>query len=56
MGASAPFWRFSAASYPDLNEMPTVDGLVGAGDRALLSDTDTVEVCASLRFAFKIPS
>lgn len=43
LGASAPFWRFSAASYPDLNEMPTVDGLVGAGDRALLSETDTVE-------------
>ncbi|ESR59438.1 hypothetical protein CICLE_v10015044mg [Citrus x clementina] len=43
LGASAPFWRFSAASYPDLNETPTIDGLVGAGHRPLLSETDTVE-------------
>ncbi|KAH9741495.1 Acetolactate synthase small subunit 2 [Citrus sinensis] len=44
LGASAPFWRFSAASYPDLNETPTIDGLVGAGHRPLLSETDTGDV------------
>lgn len=51
-----PSWGFSAASYPDLCETPTVGVLVGAGDRAFLSQTDAVEVCASLRFAFKILS
>ncbi|KAE8702917.1 Detected protein of confused Function [Hibiscus syriacus] len=30
MGASAPFWRFSAASYPDLEETAPVNPLAGA--------------------------
>lgn len=40
LGTSAPF---SAASYPDLYEMPTVDSLIEAGDRAVPCETDTVE-------------
>ncbi|XP_058731595.1 acetolactate synthase small subunit 1, chloroplastic-like [Vicia villosa] len=29
MGASAPFWRYSAASYPDLEEKTAINALVG---------------------------
>ncbi|KAA8544401.1 hypothetical protein F0562_022413 [Nyssa sinensis] len=40
MGESAPFWRFSAASYPDLEETMSVDTL-GARKRALDGEFDT---------------
>ncbi|XVE80827.1 hypothetical protein DITRI_Ditri15bG0011700 [Diplodiscus trichospermus] len=38
MGASAPFWRFSAASYPDLQETVPVNTLAGARDRSVTSE------------------
>ncbi|XP_044499579.1 acetolactate synthase small subunit 2, chloroplastic-like isoform X1 [Mangifera indica] len=41
MGASAPFWRFSAASYPDLEGPTSVNGLAGAEDKSYASGTDT---------------
>ncbi|XVF29645.1 hypothetical protein REPUB_Repub15cG0139800 [Reevesia pubescens] len=40
MGASAPFWRFSAASYPDLEETVPVNTLAGARDRSVVSEAD----------------
>ncbi|TXG72995.1 hypothetical protein EZV62_001574 [Acer yangbiense] len=40
LGASAPFWRFSAASYPDLRESMPIDALRGTGNKALVSVTD----------------
>ncbi|KAH7572734.1 hypothetical protein JRO89_XS03G0004800 [Xanthoceras sorbifolium] len=40
LGASAPFWRFSAASYPDLRESMPVDALAGTQNKALVSETD----------------
>ncbi|XP_057957047.1 acetolactate synthase small subunit 1, chloroplastic [Malania oleifera] len=40
MGESAPFWRFSAASYPDLGEPMPVDAFAGARDRTLNSEPD----------------
>ncbi|XVF84230.1 hypothetical protein PTKIN_Ptkin17bG0009200 [Pterospermum kingtungense] len=40
MGASAPFWRFSAASYPDLQETEPVKALAGARDRSVISEVD----------------
>ncbi|KAK4800882.1 hypothetical protein SAY86_021369 [Trapa natans] len=43
MGASAPFWRFSAASYPDLEGPQPVDAMVaGARDRTVASESDYV--------------
>ncbi|KAK4747553.1 hypothetical protein SAY87_014139 [Trapa incisa] len=43
MGASAPFWRFSAASYPDLEGPQPVDAMVaGARDRTVVSESDYV--------------
>ncbi|XP_054814392.1 acetolactate synthase small subunit 1, chloroplastic-like isoform X2 [Prosopis cineraria] len=33
MGASAPFWRYSAASYPDLEGKMPIDALVGVKNR-----------------------
>lgn len=45
MGASAPFWRFSAASYPDLEGPQPVDAMVaGARDRTVTSESDYVGV------------
>ncbi|XP_007033634.2 PREDICTED: acetolactate synthase small subunit 2, chloroplastic [Theobroma cacao] len=40
MGASAPFWRFSAASYPDLQETVAVNALAGARVRPVISEAD----------------
>ncbi|KNA15049.1 hypothetical protein SOVF_101660 [Spinacia oleracea] len=34
LGESAPFWRFSAASYPDLEEAMSVDALSGVSRQA----------------------
>ncbi|XWS13093.1 hypothetical protein CRYUN_Cryun36dG0008000 [Craigia yunnanensis] len=40
MGASAPFRRFSAASYPYLQETVPVNALAVARDRSVISETD----------------
>ncbi|XP_056161531.1 acetolactate synthase small subunit 1, chloroplastic-like [Syzygium oleosum] len=41
MGASAPFWRFSAASYPDLEGTIPADSVIaGARDRTVPGETD----------------
>ncbi|KAG8481369.1 hypothetical protein CXB51_026120 [Gossypium anomalum] len=40
MGASAPFWRFSAASYPDLQEKVPANGLNGARARSVSNEAD----------------
>ncbi|XP_058077746.1 acetolactate synthase small subunit 1, chloroplastic-like isoform X2 [Magnolia sinica] len=40
MGATAPFWRFSAASYPDLEGITPVEPALGAADTALSGDSD----------------
>lgn len=39
MGASAPFWRFSAASYPDLEGTPVDSVIAGARDRTVSGET-----------------
>ncbi|KAK9287951.1 hypothetical protein L1049_016396 [Liquidambar formosana] len=40
MGATAPFWRFSAASYPDLEGTMPVNAFVGVTNRTLNVETD----------------
>ena len=40
MGASAPFWRFSAASYPDLGEKGLADTVMGAKKEAVIREDD----------------
>lgn len=40
MGASAPFWRFSAASYPDLGERRLSDTVLGAKKGAVIREDD----------------
>ena len=40
MGASAPFWRFSAASYPDLEGKPAINALVGAKNSNPVAEND----------------
>ncbi|KAF8402416.1 hypothetical protein HHK36_013371 [Tetracentron sinense] len=40
MGETAPFWRFSAASYPDLEGTTPVDDLVGNTNRTLNGVSD----------------
>ncbi|KHG22544.1 Acetolactate synthase small subunit [Gossypium arboreum] len=40
MGASAPFWRFSAASYPDLEETVPDNALAGARKQSVFSVAD----------------
>jgi len=41
MGASAPFWRYSAASYPDLERKTPVNALVGAKNVNSVAKNDT---------------
>lgn len=41
MGESAPFWRYSAASYPDLEGAMPVDPFVGKRKTALKGESDT---------------
>ncbi|AET04421.1 putative acetolactate synthase [Medicago truncatula] len=41
MGASAPFWRYSAASYPDLEGKTAINALVGAKNVNPVDKTDT---------------
>ncbi|XP_047180094.1 acetolactate synthase small subunit 2, chloroplastic-like [Vigna umbellata] len=41
MGASAPFWRYSAASYPDLERKTPVNALVGAKNVNPVAKNDT---------------
>ncbi|CAN1248035.1 Acetolactate synthase small subunit 1, chloroplastic [Linum perenne] len=45
MGATAPFWRFCASSYPDLGESGSDNGLSAVKSRTVINDTDTSEVC-----------
>ncbi|KAF4376460.1 hypothetical protein G4B88_017196 [Cannabis sativa] len=40
LGASAPFWRYSAASYPDLEGTTPVDALAGIESRSIKSESD----------------
>lgn len=40
MGASAPFWRYSAASYPDLEGKPAINALVGVKNRNPVDKND----------------
>lgn len=48
MGATAPFWRFSAASYPDLKEQAPVNVLRGSKTGAIVPPSETTAgVCAS---------
>lgn len=49
MGATAPFWRFSAASYPDLKEQAPISVLRGSKKEAMVPQNETTAgVCASL--------
>lgn len=49
MGATAPFWRFSAASYPDLKEQAPAIVLRGSKKGATVPQVETTAgVCASL--------
>ncbi|KAL5175512.1 Acetolactate synthase small subunit 2, chloroplastic [Glycine soja] len=41
MGASAPFWRYSAASYPDLEGRTPVNAMVGAKNMKPVAKHDT---------------
>jgi len=41
MGASAPFWRYSAASYPDLEGKTAINALVGSKSVNPVDKTDT---------------
>ncbi|KAH1050916.1 hypothetical protein GYH30_021053 [Glycine max] len=41
MGASAPFWRYSAASYPDLEGRTPVNAMVGAKNMKPVAKPDT---------------
>lgn len=49
MGASAPFWRYSAASYPDLEGTKPIDALVGVKNRNLIGEN---ELTVGVRFLF----
>ncbi|KAF3451081.1 hypothetical protein FNV43_RR07170 [Rhamnella rubrinervis] len=40
LGASAPFWRYSAASYPDLGGAMSVEALIGVKGRSINSESD----------------
>lgn len=41
MGESAPFWRFSAASYPDLEEARPVNNVLKTAKKTHIGETDT---------------
>lgn len=41
MGESAPFWRFSAASYPDLEGAMAVDAVLRTGKRISSVESDS---------------
>ena len=41
MGATAPFWRFSAASYPDLKEQAPVSVLRSSKKGAIVPQKET---------------
>ena len=48
MGATAPFWRFSAASYPDLKEQAPVNVLRGSKTGAIVPPSETTAgVCTT---------
>lgn len=41
MGESAPFWRFSAASYPDLEDARAVDTVLQTAEKTSIRESDT---------------
>lgn len=41
MGESAPFWRFSAASYPDLEQAMAVDAVLRTAKRKPSEKSET---------------
>lgn len=46
MGETAPFWRFSAASYPDLEKSMAIDDLAVKANHSLNGDASTASrVC-----------
>lgn len=45
MGETAPFWRFSAASYPDLEDSRPVDSFVGDAIQSFNGKVPTSTVC-----------
>lgn len=40
MGESAPFWRFSAASYPDLEGSMPLDALPSQMNRSFITESE----------------
>lgn len=50
MGETAPFWRFSAASYPDLEDSRPVEGFVGDSIQSVNGNISTSTVCTSVLF------
>lgn len=54
MGETAPFWRFSASSYPDLESTTPVDGLVTNTNHSPNAATTSSGVRASLYLQRKI--
>lgn len=53
MGETAPFWRFSAASYPDLEKTMSDDDLVVKANRPTNSDASVasqvyIHLCISI--------
>lgn len=55
MGETAPFWRFSADSYPDLEETVAVQPTLKKTDRSLngsVSDTSRVHTFQMLLMLF----
>lgn len=40
MGATAPFWRFSASSYPDLESIMPVQSILGSPGSTFSSNSD----------------
>lgn len=50
MGECAPFWRFSAASYPDLGEARLDDALLGTKSKAVIGEDTSAGVCTSLSY------
>lgn len=57
MGETAPFWRFSAASYPDLEKTMSDDDLVVKANRPTNSDASIasqvyIHLCISIYICF----
>ena len=53
MGATAPFWRFSAASYPDLEKSTSDDDIAVKANGTLNSDAGTASRVYTLFFFYR---